>query len=195
MHKIPTIFDRDWDGNRGVVPRWSEDFLELLRGGDPEFALMLATATEKLDGTNVRVTVRSGRCVRVEARVNPSKQQKSEGISEPWYRDASGPQDRYVIEAVESRVFSGMADGEWPAEAIGPKIQGNPLGLEEHRIVVFSEPSVRRTLHLATTPRSFEQLRDWLPQQRSMLNPDAPIEGVVWHLDAGMAKLKTVDFK
>ena len=74
---------------------------------------------------------------------------------------------------------------------------GNPLGLEEHRIVVFSEPSVQRTLRLSTAPQTFEQLRDWLPQQRSMLNPDAPIEGVVWHLEAGMgmAKLKVADFK
>ena|SRR5688572_19260046 len=45
-------------------------------------------ATEKLEGTNIRVILRAGRVVRVEKRRNPSKLQKQQGIIDGWYVDA-----------------------------------------------------------------------------------------------------------
>ena len=78
MEKIPTIFDRNWDGNRKV----NEKLVVL------EFDFENAIATEKLDGTNVRITVRNHTVVRVEKRKNPSKIQKQKGIKDPWYIDA-----------------------------------------------------------------------------------------------------------
>lgn len=196
MNKIPTIFDRDWDGDRAVVPRWAPEFAALVRSLDEDdLVAESAVATEKLDGTNIRITVRAGTCVRVEKRRNPSKQQKRDGISEPWYVDASAddPADRFIFEAVANAVLLDAPDGEWPAEAIGPKIQGNPLALDHHEVVLFS---LGRAPILRDVPTDFDELREWLPSQRSALNPDVPIEGVVWHWpDGRMAKIKTADFK
>ncbi len=55
MKKIKTIFDRDWDGTRAVVNKYIDGF-------DPS-VLSGAKATEKLDGTNVRATIRKGTCL------------------------------------------------------------------------------------------------------------------------------------
>jgi hypothetical protein len=40
-------------------------------------------ATEKIDGTNIRITLRNNTIVRVEKRRNPNKQEKANGITEP----------------------------------------------------------------------------------------------------------------
>ena len=57
MKKIKTIFKRDWNGNRKVIAEYIDDF-------KPEF-LDGAIPTEKLDGTNVRITIRNYSVVRV----------------------------------------------------------------------------------------------------------------------------------
>lgn len=208
MEKIPTIFDRDWDGNRGVVPR-----LML-----PVEAFQRAVATEKLDGTNVRLTVRCERLVRVEARRNPRPQEKDLGITEPWYRDATGSTayvvpdsaDKHVVDAAMRTPLEGVPDGEWSAEAIGPKIQGNPLGLDERRVYFFDEriPASLRVPELPDATRMgmsptfptwpdviewwFNALRDYMVHTKSKVGADVGIEGIVWR---GVGKLKLKDYK
>lgn len=207
MHKIKTIFDRDWDGNHGVIPK-----LLVHPGG---------TVTEKLDGTNVRVTVRDGTVVRIEARRNPPKGLKRSGIEEPWYRDAwqcsdaperiysFAPSDRYIIDGVLGTPLSAMPDGEWSGEVVGPKVQGNPLLLDEHRVYFFGRdlPIAARVPVLDDVPALyqdgaaaeqwyFEALHGYLQGARSRVNPEAPIEGIVWHvMDKPFAKIKLRDFK
>lgn len=181
MEKIPTIFDRNWEGDRKVVNRPLVDISD-------------AFATEKLDGTNVRLTVRNGLLVRLEARRNPDRAQKDAGIVDPWYRDApdNSSGDRYIWEAAENTDLTDVPDGEWPGEAIGPKIQGNALGLVEHTVVLFS---VGRAPFLASAPHCFDRLSEWLPDQRSALNPERAIEGVVWWRDGvAVGKIKVKDF-
>jgi hypothetical protein len=184
MEKIPTTFERDWAGNRGVI-----DLLVV----DPA-KLATAVATEKLDGTNVRLTVRNHVLVRVEKRRNPDKQQKAQGITEPWYVDAdeTSSDDRYIWEAARNTDLTAVPDGEWSGEAIGPRIQGNPLKLEKHVVVLFS---LGRAPVLERVPTTFEELKSWLPQQQSKVG-SGPIEGIVWHCgDGAMMKIKTKDFK
>jgi hypothetical protein len=208
MKKTPTIFDRDWNGNRGVIAK-----LVVNPGG--------AEATEKIDGTNVRVTIRTNVVdprlgassvypVRLEKRRNPTKEQKKEGISEPWYVDASrdDPADRFLFEALENTSIIDMPEGEWSAEAVGPKIQGNPLKLDHHRLFFFD----RRRLPLEVcvpalddVPEQpwptiddevyFASLRDYVCNRQSVINPDVKIEGIVWHGSDGWAKIKAKDFK
>ncbi|MEM6804678.1 MAG: hypothetical protein AAF696_24995, partial [Bacteroidota bacterium] len=93
MRKIPTIFDRNWDTDRKVNAKLAVDF-------DFEQAI----ATEKIDGTNIRITMRQGTVVRVEKRRNPNKAQKQQGIQEPWYVDAieSAKEDKWIYDAVKS---------------------------------------------------------------------------------------------
>ena len=149
-------------------------------------------ATEKLDGANVRLTVRSGQLVRLEARRNPTRIQKEDGIVHPWYRDAQPEEQRnsdyWLWNAARNTPLMGVPDGEWSGEAVGPKIQGNPLGLKEHVVFLFSLLPWRETLSstiplppvIENAPLSFDELADWLPGQRSQVNKSVNIEGVVW---------------
>lgn len=197
MKKIQTIFDRDWDGNRGVIDKLVVEFI-----------FEEAMATEKLDGTNVRLTIRNHTLVRVEKRRNPSRTQKAADIINSWYVDAKehDPADKYIFAAAENTDISGVIDGEWPGEAVGPKIQKNTLNLSEQTVFLFSIPKIAATLAFGGAPTTFEELRDWLPKQKSKFGNNAPIEGIVWHSVRGgsarlfsvfgdMVKIKIKDFK
>lgn len=200
MYKIPTVLNRDPD-THGVYDSWVIH-PAILKGCIP---------TEKLDGTNVRVTVRSGRYVRLEARKNPTKDMKAAGVVEPWYRDASDDNDadQHILRALVNTDFTEVPDGEWSGEAIGPKIQGNPLELDHNRIVIFSAGTFLNPAYLEANrggpfaplthghpPLEFEELKNWVLTQPSAFNPDALIEGVVWHGSTGgaLGKIKAKDF-
>jgi len=190
MNKIPTIFDRDWKGNRGVV---STTVVPISKE---------AVATEKADGTNVRLTVRNHRLVRLEKRRNPTKKEKLMGIKDPWYVDADeySPQDKYIWDAARNTVLEEVSDGEWSGEAIGEKIQGNPLELEGRWVFLFSIKQRRESRLFRDVPTTFEELKEWLPKQKSTFNPDCPIEGLVWWdallgRDRPVGKIKQKDFK
>ena len=183
MNKIPTIFERNWDGNRGVI-----DSVKVAIPID-------AIATEKLDGTNVRITVRNGICVRLEKRCNPTKLQKAKGIEEPWYMDASDsdPQDKWIYDALKNTDISTTPNGEWSGEALGTNIQGNPLNLDKNVIVLFS---LSQAPVFSDAPVSFTELKEWLPKQRSKYGKDCGIEGLVWWKDGEpIGKIKLKDFK
>ncbi len=70
MEKIPTIFVR---GDRGKVTDECADHCAWVLAGE-------GVATEKLDGTNVRLTTRNYLLVRTEKRRNPTKHQKNLGM-------------------------------------------------------------------------------------------------------------------
>lgn len=186
MKKILTIFKRDWQGKKGVIPEYIDGFnTEILNN---------AKATEKLDGTNVRITVRNHTLVRLEKRCNPSKLQKHKGIEEPWYIDAeqNDPQDKYIWEAAKNTDLSIIPDGEWSGEALGPKIQGGSLDIEKHKICLFS---FGQAPVFENVPVDFNGLKNWLPKQKSKFGSGG-IEGIVWHCpDGQMYKIKTKDFK
>lgn len=188
MEKIPTIFDRNWEGNRKVI-----DQLVVT-----DFDFENAIATEKLDGMNVRVTVRNHTVVRLEKRRNPNKAQKAQGIKDPWYVDAveSDKADAYLFEATQNTDFSDVPDGDWSAEALGPKIQGNPLNLEKHTLFIFTLDSWKEKVVFENTPTDFNQLKNWLAEQKSKFGNDSGIEGIVWHnlKDGKMCKIKVKDF-
>ena len=113
MRKIPTIFERD--GNK--LTRKRTKGCEWVFKGE-------GCATEKLDGTNVRLTVRAGVIVRVEKRRNPTRQQKEAGIIDPWYVDAENkPDSKHILKAVANTYTRDWPDGEHCCEAIGPKIR------------------------------------------------------------------------
>lgn len=188
MNKIKTIFDRNWEGDKAVVNKYVDKFAET--------AIKNGIATEKIDGMNVRATIRNGICVRLEKRRNPDKIQKYKGIEEPWYVDASefDKGNQWLFDALKNTELKGLPDGEWSGEAVGPNIQGNPLNLPTNRVVFF-------TLGQAPTfedvPTDYEGLKAWLPIQKSKYGTDCGIEGIVWHClgDGEMYKIKTKDFK
>jgi len=185
MKKIKTIFERNWEGDRKIIdkPLFKEnDFIE-------------AIATEKLDGTNVKVTIRNHEAVRLEKRRNPNKIQKAKGIEEPWYEDANefNPSDKWIFDALKNTNLTKISDGEFNGEAVGTKIQGNPLKLENNRIVFFTLGQVPI---FDNVPITYQELKEWLPKQISKYGNNCKIEGIVWHKNnIPFGKIKLKDFK
>lgn len=183
MNKIKTIFERDWNGNRKVIDQLIVDF---------DFSS--AIATEKVNGTNVRLTVRNHTLVRLEKRRNPDKIQKQKGIEEPWYVDADefDSADKYMWQAVKNTDLLTIEDGEWSGEVIGPDIQGNPLKLEKNFVLLFT---CGQAPIFENVPTDYTELKEWLPKQKSKAGKDCGIEGIVWHGKNGeMVKIKCKDF-
>jgi hypothetical protein len=139
------------------------------------------------------LTVRSGQRVRVEKRRNPSKVQKQQGIIDGWYVDADefAKEDKWLFEAVRGTDVQSWPDGEHSAEALGPNIQGNPLGLEQHLCVPFNlEVPV-----FEAVPCTYEGLRTFLENLESKYSPGHLVEGIVFHHpDGRRAKIKRKDF-
>ncbi|GGX81360.1 RNA ligase family protein [Streptomyces anandii] len=183
MEKIPTLFERD-DRFR-VVDRPRAECAWVFEGE--------GTPTEKLDGTNVRLTVRSGQVVRVEKRRNPSKAQKLRGVVDGWYVDTDehAADDKWILAAAGNTDVSAWPDGEHPCEALGPRIQGNPLALDDHLCVPFNlEVPV-----YGDVPRTYTGLRDCLAALESRYAPGHLAEGIVFHHpDGRRAKIKRKDF-
>lgn len=183
MRKIQTIFERD--ANMKITQNKKVDVSNLM-------------AFEKVDGTNIRITVRNHTLVRVEKRRNPTKLEKAKGIVTPWYVDVdpNANEDKYILEAASWKDLSDIPDGEWSAEAYGEKIQGNPLRIEGRRIFIFSYEPERNNHLLKDVPSTFEELKEWLPLQRSTFNPEVGIEGIVWWNNyEPVGKIKVKDFK
>ncbi len=198
--------DTDWPTGR---------FRDIWLGEGGGTMIGVGRATEKLDGTNVRVTVKDSKIVRVEKRRNPTREQKALG-PEPGYVDTrrDDPSDKHILAAadntsivshesgdyrglsltmiertslVEGRIF--LPDGEWPCEAIGPKIQGNRYRLAKAVLYPFSFMPIE----LGEVPRTFEGLRTYFPRHSRL--SEVPMEGIVFHHgDGRMAKIKASDF-
>ena len=183
MEKILTIFERGADFK--VIDKIREGCQWVFDGE--------GTATEKLDGMNVRLTIRAGQCVRLEKRRNPTKKQKQQGIKDGWYVDAdeNEQEDKWLFEAMRNTDVSTWLDGEHSAEALGPKIQGNTLQLEQHICVPFNLMIPVFT----DLDRTYEGLRKALMELDSKYSPNNLAEGIVFFFVYGRrAKIKRKDF-
>lgn len=193
MQKIPTLFLRD-----------TENMALVTREVNPEAAWVLAgegTPTIKRDGTNVRIDVQ-GEWIRaateakkqfvmtrvvVWKRRNPTREEKEAG-AEPGYVLASRdePSDKHIFAAVDAEDaathFRGWPEGQWPCEALGPKIQG---GVESDVPCLYTFSW--KPIYLGLNPRNFDYIKETLR--------DLDIEGIVWHHpDGRAAKVKRRDF-
>lgn len=178
MKKIPTLFERDWDGDRSRVVNQVHAGCEWVMAGE-------GTATRKYDGTCC--LVRDGKLykrrevkkhepypVGFETADYDEETEKTVG----WVPVGDGPEDRWHREAAASEGF--LADGTY--ELLGPKVQGN---VEQRTAHTLQAHALARTY--PTAPRTFDGLRDWLDSQ--------DIEGLVFHHpDGRMAKIKLRDF-
>ena len=182
MEKIPTIFDR---GEGFKVIDQPRKGCEWVFAGE-------GRATEKVDGTNCRITLRAGRVVRVEKRRNPSKLQKQQGVVDGWYveADEQAKEDKWIFEAVRGTDLEGWPDGEHSVEALGPRIQGNPLGLSKHLCVAFN----LEIPAYEDVPRSYAGLKALFEKLESRFSPGHLAEGIVFHHpDGRRAKIKRKD--
>lgn len=85
-------------------------------------------ASDKLDGTNVSIVIREGKIIKILNRSNVIDIWKS-GY---WFYEG-------IRTAIENKYINPelLEDGQYFGELIGPKLQGNPYQLTQHRWVPF----------------------------------------------------------
>jgi len=177
MQKVPTLFERDWNGGRSRVLPQVHPGCEWVLAGE-------GNATRKLDGT----------CCMIRGGKLYKRRELREGDKEPplfervgydeetkktvgWVPCDIGPDDKWHMAAFEKE--PDLPDGTY--ELIGPKVQGNPENWPGHQLVRHG------SIAEDDVPRTFEGLRKWFEGQ--------DIEGVVFHHpDGRMAKIKLRDF-
>lgn len=176
MKKIISLFQRNYDGDRLVRD-------EVVPGAEWVIAGE-GVATRKWDGTSC--LVRDGKLYkRYDAKAGRTPPEGWEAAQDPdpvtghwpgWLPVGEGKEDQWHREAWNSDL---PRDDTY--ELCGPKIQGNPEGLDEHTLIRHG----RYTLPEA--PRDFDGLKAYLAEH--------DIEGIVWHHpDGRMVKIKAKDF-
>lgn len=186
MRKIPTIFERDWNGDRSRV-------LDIVHPGCEWVLAGEGVATQKLDGTC---------CLVRDGKLFKRREIKPGGILPPdfeladsddetgrtvgWVPVGSGPEDKWHrAAAVFSCRCGSLADGTY--ELIGPNIQGNPERSVMHQFVNHRSEGLLWGVPIHQHQRNFDGIRALLS--------GADIEGLVFHHpDGRMAKIKLRDF-
>jgi hypothetical protein len=177
MKKIPTVFERDWNGDRSRVTSQVHPGCEWVIAGE-------GVATRKLDGTCC--LVRDGKLYKrreLKATDTPPPSfelEDHDATTEKlvgWVPVGDSAEDRWHRAAYLEELD--RLDGTY--ELIGPKVQGNPENWTGHQLIRHG------SIVEDDVPRTFEGLRDWLGRQ--------DIEGIVFHHpDGRMAKIKLRDF-
>lgn len=180
MNKIPTIFERDWNGDRSRVTTEPH----------PDCGWVFAAegrATRKYDGTCVmydgtnwyaRREVKAGKQQPegFVAITNDSETDKTVG----WEPIDQSPFAKFHAEAVAAK-----PDWTWDTgtyELCGPKIQKNPEGYDQHTLVLHADAESIEVPCL-----------DYIGIQEALAA--IPHEGIVFHHpDGRMAKIKARDF-
>jgi hypothetical protein len=186
MRKIPTVFKRDPDDLKRVLPQVTPGCEWVLAGeGVP---------TRKYDGTCcmfdglmwwARREVKAGKQVPDDFR--PEETDETTGKTVGWVPMVQSAFAKWHAEAVANYA---MDYGEGPApgtyELVGPKVNGNPERSDDHRLIRHADADVIRE----------EDARDFATLRSMVLGlGESGIEGVVWHHpDGRMAKLKGRDF-
>lgn len=181
MEKIPTLFERDWDGDRRYVLPQVTAGCEWVIDGE-------GMPTRKYDGTCVMLDRDGDWWARREVK---------EGKPEPEGFVSLGT-DPETLKTVGWEPAAQSAFAKWHKEAlgnpyerrpigtyelVGPKVNGNPEGAGGHELIRHADAEF-----LADVPRDFGSLAEWLHAH--------PFEGVVWHHpDGRMAKIKKRDFR
>jgi hypothetical protein len=178
MQKIPTLFQRDWDGDRRYVLPAVTAGCEWVIAGE-------GTPTRKYDGTCVmfdgsewwaRREVKAGKPAPdgyVALGTDPET-----GKVMGWEPVGQSSFAKYHAEAAGSCGGTGRI-GTY--ELAGPKVNGNPEGYDHHHLIFHDDADT------LDAPRDFDGLAAWLHAH--------PYEGIVWHHpDGRMAKLKARDF-
>jgi len=181
MKKIPTMFERDWEGDRSRVLDKPTPGCEWVFAGE-------GIATRKYDGMACMYDGQRWYKRREVKAVDAHTKGLPAGFIEAdrdentakivgWVPIGDGPEDRYLREAI-THTASVVATYEF----LGPKSQGNIEGFTEHFMLEHNEAEP-----LPDAPRTFDGLREYLAGRN--------IEGIVFHhSDGRMAKIKKRDF-
>lgn len=144
-------------------------------------------AVEKLDGTDVSIIIENGKVTRIFNRLNELE----------FF--GGSPVIECVLHAAE-RNYLPKEDGQFFGEAMGEKIQANPLKFEHRLWVPFSRAFHTLAYHSwHKYPKTYESISRWFEKDlfslahRKYAATDEKIsaEGIVFtHPDGRMAKLR-----
>ena len=186
MKKTPSLFKRDYEGDRNVYDEVVEGSEWVFRGE--------GTPTVKWDGTCCLIRLgelyrrhdrkrqkESGRFRKAPDGWEPCEERpdKNTGHWPGWLPvHESDPTVKWHLKAwgeVDYRIYDGTY------ELIGPKVQGNPYKIERQVFVKHGAHIIDADL------RSYDEVYEYLKY--------AEIEGIVWHHDDGrLVKIKRRDF-
>ena len=181
MKKIPTIFERDWDGDRSRVLPIPVPGCEWVFEGE-------GNALRKYDGTAVFIDTEGNVFKRLELRGGKAPPEGFRQVDDDmntgkvigWVPVGYGSEDKWYRDAIARRTETFLDEGTY--ELVGPKVQGNPEKFNQHTLVRhdFGEG-------VGNLDRTFEGIRDFLSE--------TDWEGIVFHHpDGRMAKIKGRDF-
>jgi hypothetical protein len=180
VNKIPTIFERDWLGDRSRVLDIPVEGCEWVFEGE-------GVATRKYDGT----------CVMFDGEAWWARREVKNGKLPPpgfvvaetdlgtgkimgWEPLAQSPFAKFAREAIDRPKEQVLVAGTY--ELCGPKVQGNPEGYSGHLLILHSDAQVIHDLSPV-----FGAIESALHFYH--------YEGFVWHHpDGRMAKIKARDF-
>lgn len=151
MKKIPTLFERDWNGDRSRVIDKPHPACVWVFAGE-------GVGTQKVDGTCCMI--RRGKLYR--------RRELKKGSAAPvdfeevyfdtetgktigWVPIGYGPEDKWHREAFTITI----ADGTY--ELVGPHVQGNAEGHEQERLIPHSALALPSDMQ---PPRDFNGLRE-----------------------------------
>ena len=177
MKKIPTIFKRDPKNMKNILKEINPECQWVFNGE--------GVATRKYDGTCVLIESDKKYYKRREIKKDKPFPQGFIPISfDPntektvgWIEvDPNDKENKWHMEAFNSNLPMGTY------ELCGPKIQGNPEGLDCHCLIYHKTAE-----QYSNVPRTFNELAEWLKEK--------DIEGIVFHHpDGRMGKIKKKDF-
>lgn len=183
MKKMPTLFEREFEGHRIVrVTERVAPGCEWVLNGE-------GVATEKVDGSCCAII--DGRFYRrYDAKRGQKRipdgaipcQPKPDPVTGHWPHwvpvDAYRKEDKWYVQAYMNTPW---AVDDWTYEAVGPHFQSNPYGLDED----FLERHGR--IRIPDCPRTFDGIREYLRTHE--------IEGIVfWRDGKPGCKIKRSDF-
>jgi hypothetical protein len=178
MKKIPTIFERDWNGDRSrVIDKLVVD----------EGWLIGAMPMRKYDGTSClilsgslwkRRELKKGQVIPADFDIADIDDETGKVVG--WVPVGDGPEDTWHRMAFSAAPRDDWRDGTY--ELCGPKVQGNPERLSSHELIRHAAAQ-----SFGDVPIDFDGLNAWLAER--------DIEGLVFHHpDGRMAKIKKRDF-
>ncbi len=181
MKKIPTLFEREYEGHRitGITTRATAGCEWVLAGE--------GVATVKYDGSCCaiingefykRYDAKNGKRPPIGA-IACCAPDPITGHHPHWVKvDADNPSDQWFVEAYNNTDFDAEGDGTY--EAIGPHFQGNPYNLNADMLV-------KHGAVVLEVERTFEGIKRFLHENE--------IEGLVfWRDGEPGCKIKRSDF-
>lgn len=192
MKKIPTLYRRDPENMKRVLPEVHTDCQWVLDGE--------GVATAKIDGTCTKLDDAGRWWARREVKKDKTpppnfvavEHDPVTGKTVGWEPMEQSPFVKQHKEALGDQGRRMIPD---TYELVGPKINGNPLGYIGHKLERHG------WILLPGVPRGFGELRDYLLGWKADAeqNLDRNYEGIVWwrepgNPDSDRAKIKVRDF-